>query len=192
MNGTNGQSSSYSSASSSFEEIKDAALPSSIPIAICGIGVRLSGGIRNADDFWDLLVNGRDARGPVPSSRYNAQGFDGSLDGKERIETKFGYYLEDDLSRFDPSLFSMTQLELERCDPQQRLLLEVTRECLEDAGEVSYRGKPIGCYVGTFGEEWQHMQNKDAQQTGNHLVTGAGDWMLANRVSYEYNLCGPR
>ncbi|OTA83804.1 hypothetical protein M434DRAFT_400620 [Hypoxylon sp. CO27-5] len=191
MNGTNGQSSSYSSASSSFEEIKDAAPPSSIPIAICGIGVRLSGGIRNPDDFWDLLVNGRDARGPVPSSRYNAQGFDGSLGGKERIETKFGYYLEDDLSRFDPSLFSMTQLELERCDPQQRLLLEVTRECLEDAGEVNYRGKPIGCYVGTFGEEWQHLQNKDAQQTGNHLVTGAGDWMLANRVSYEYNLCGP-
>ncbi|KAI0378980.1 hypothetical protein F5Y04DRAFT_290700 [Hypomontagnella monticulosa] len=192
MNGTNGYDGSSSSGSSSFEEIKDpGGTPGPVPIAICGLGMRLSGGIRNADEFWDLLVNGRDARGPVPSSRYNTQGFDDSLDGKERIDTKFGYYLEDDLSRFDPSLFSMTQLELERCDPQQRLLLEVTRECLEDAGEIHYRGKPIGCYVGTFGEEWMRMQNRDDQQTGNHLVTGSGDWMLANRVSYEYNLCGP-
>ncbi|KAI1458682.1 hypothetical protein F4805DRAFT_456394 [Annulohypoxylon moriforme] len=191
MSGSSSHSTSYSSASSSFEEIKDASTPGSVPIAICGLGVRLSGGIRNADDFWDLLVNGRDARGPVPNNRYNVDGFDGSLGGKERIETKFGYYLEDDLSRFDPSLFSMTQKELERCDPQQRLLLEVTRECLEDAGETNYRGKPIGCYVGTFGEEWQHMRDKDAQQVGSHLVTGSGDWMLANRVSYEYNLSGP-
>ncbi|OTB02208.1 hypothetical protein M426DRAFT_322916 [Hypoxylon sp. CI-4A] len=190
MNGINSFSSD-SVTSSSFEDIKDTPTPGPVPIAICGIGVRLSGGIRNTNDYWDLLVNGRDARGPVPKSRYNAEGFDGSLDGKERIEANDGYYLEDDVSRFDPSLFSMTQVQLERCDPQQRLLLEVTRECLEDAGEVKYRGKPIGCYVGTFGEEWQQMQNKDGQQIGNHLVTGAGDWMLANRVSYEYNLCGP-
>ncbi|KAI1101771.1 hypothetical protein F4804DRAFT_334979 [Jackrogersella minutella] len=191
IGGSSGHSTSYSSASSSFEEIKESVAPGPVPIAICGLGMRLSGGIRNAGDYWDLLVNGRDARAPIPSSRYNVQGFDGSLSGKERIETKSGYYLEDDLTRFDPSLFSMTQKELERCDPQQRLLLEVTRECLEDAGEVNYRGKPIGCYVGTFGEEWQHMRDKDAQQVGNHLVTGSGDWMLANRVSYEYNLGGP-
>ncbi|XDG06082.1 hypothetical protein ABKA04_005697 [Annulohypoxylon sp. FPYF3050] len=191
MSGSSGHSTSYSSASSSFEEIKDTTTPGSVPIAICGLGIRLSGGIRSADDFWDLLVNGRDARGPVPSSRYNVDGFDGSLSGKERIETKFGYYLEDDLSRFDPSLFSMTQKELERCDPQQRILLEVARECLEDAGETNYRGKPIGCYVGTFGDEWQNLRDKDTQHVGNHLLTGSGDWMLANRVSYEYNLSGP-
>ncbi|KAI0176547.1 hypothetical protein GGR52DRAFT_571510 [Hypoxylon sp. FL1284] len=195
MDVSNHHHGSYSSASSSFEEIKDtgaAATPASCPIAICGLGLRLSGGIRNADGFWDLLVNGRDARAPVPTDRYDPRGFGGSLNGKGCIETEFGYYLEDDLSRFDPSLFSMTQKELERCDPQQRLLLQVARECLEDAGETDYRGKPIGCYVGTFGDEWQQMRDKDDQQTGNHLVTGSGDWMLANRVSYEYNLCGPR
>ncbi|KAI1760054.1 hypothetical protein GGR53DRAFT_106147 [Hypoxylon sp. FL1150] len=191
MNLTNGYHTSYSSASSSFEEIRDTGAPGPCPIAICGLGLRLSGGIRDADGFWDLLVNGRDARAPVPGDRYDPRGFDDSLGGKGCIETKFGYYLEGDLSRFDPSLFSMTQKELERCDPQQRLLLQVTRECLEDAGETNYRGKPIGCYVGTFGDEWLHMQGKDPQQTGNHLVTGSGDWMLANRVSYEYNLCGP-
>ncbi|KAK6956533.1 hypothetical protein Daesc_001811 [Daldinia eschscholtzii] len=192
MNQTNDFPKSCSSTSSNFTEVKDTAIPPPVPIAICGLGLRLSGGIRNPDDFWDLLVNGRDARAPVPESRYNPQGFAGSLGGKERIENELGYYLEDDLSQFDPSLFSMAQKELERCDPQQRLLLQVTRECLEDAGEVNYRGKPIGCYVGTFGDEWLHKQSKDSQQVGNHLVTGAGDWMLANRVSYEYNFCGPR
>ncbi|KAI5861319.1 hypothetical protein GGS23DRAFT_598486 [Durotheca rogersii] len=194
MDETSNSHVSYSPTSSSFEEIKGSTTgvlgPS--PIAICGLGVRLSGGIQNASDFWELLVNGRDARGPVPRSRYNAEGFDASLDGKGCIEAQTGYYLENDLSRFDPSLFSMAQLELEKCDPQQRLLLEVVRECLEDAGEVKYRGKPIGCYVGTFGEEWLHLQSKEDQHTGNQTVTGFGDWMLANRVSYEYNLCGPR
>ena len=70
--------------------------------------------------------------------------------------------------------------------------MEVARECLEDAGETNYRGKPIGCYVGTFGDEWQNLRDKDTQHVGNHLLTGSGDWMLANRVSYEYNLSGPR
>ena len=41
------------------------------------------------------------------------------------------------------------------------IILEVVRECLEDAGEVDYRGRPIGCYVGTFGQDWYEMAAKD-------------------------------
>lgn len=77
-------------------------------------------------------------------------------------------------------------------DPQQRILLEVTRECLEDAGEVDYRGRRVGCYVGTFGAPWSRLQRTDYQFTINYLTTGQEDTMLSNRILYEYDLRGPR
>ncbi|KAL2194238.1 polyketide synthase [Corynascus similis CBS 632.67] len=161
------------------------------PIAICGIGLRLPGGIHNGDEFWQLLVNGRDARREIPSSRFTIDGFDDSLLGQKAIHTKHGYFIDDDLTRLDTSFFSMSRKEIERCDPQQRLLLEVVRECFEDAGEVNYRGQPIGCYVGTFGQDWYEMVTKDVNSMGNYAMMGCGDLVLANRVSYEFDLHGP-
>ena len=162
------------------------------PIAICGIALRLPGGVRDTEGFWDLLANGRDARGPIPTNRYNAEGFNNTLGTKGSIQTQFGYFLEDDLASVDSSFFSMTLDELRKTDPQQRLILEVTRECLENAGETAYRGKPIGCYVGTFSEDWLHIGAKDPQYSGQYVMNGHLDFMIANRVSYEYDFCGPR
>jgi acyl transferase domain-containing protein len=161
-------------------------------IAICGIGLRLPGGIRNCDDYWNLLYNGLDARSLVPSNRYNVNGFDDSLGSKDAIKLKHGYFLDEDLSALDTSFFTLSKGELEKVDPQQRLLLEVTRECLEDAGEVNYRGKTIGCYAGTFGDDWLLMSAKEPLHGGVHAVTGYCDLMLANRISYEYDFRGPR
>lgn len=101
-------------------------------------------------------------------------------------------FCDDDLSCFDNSFFTLTKKELQKTDPQQRLLLEVSRECLEDAGEVNYRGKEIGCYIGNFGDDWLIMSAKDLQRQSAYTVTGHFDLMLPNRVSYEYDLRGPR
>ena len=160
------------------------------PIAICGIAMRLPGGVNNAEAFWDVLFNGKDLRTPIPANRYNALAFSNALGKKSAIKTQYGYFLDHDLSRLDASFFSMTQTDLERTDPQQRLILEVTRECLENAGEVEWRGKPIGCYVGTFGEDWLHSMSKENQFTG--AFAASGDLMIANRVSYEFDFTGPR
>ncbi|KAJ0278472.1 hypothetical protein CBS470a_009745 [Colletotrichum nupharicola] len=142
-------------------------------VAVCGLGLRAPGGIRNATDYWDLLVNGRDARGPIPDTRYNIDGFNDALGGKNTIKTRFGYFLADDLTRIDTSLFSI--------------------EALEDAGETNYRGERIGCYVGTFGDDWAQIAGKETQHQGGlgYVATGNGDLMLSNRVSYEYDLRGP-
>ena len=162
------------------------------PVAICGIALRLPGGIRTPDAFWDALVKGKDLRGPIPQDRYNANGYTDELGSRNAIKTQHGYFLAEDLAALDTSFFSMSRTELERCDPQQRQLLEVTREALESAGETGFRGKDIGCYVGTFGEDWLQMSAKEQQHTGGYLMTGHGDLMLANRLSYEYDLKGPR
>lgn len=72
------------------------------------------------------------------------------------------------------------------------LLILYFRECFESAGETSWRGKDVGVYIGTFGEDWNDLQYHDRQDLHLYKLTGAGDFILANRISYEYNLKGPR
>lgn len=163
----------------------------SAPLAVCGLGIRLPGGIRDAAAFWDLLVDGRDARGPISSNRYNVEAYNDTLGNKGVTETPCGYFLDEDLARLDSSFFSMTPHELERMDPQQKQILEITRECLDNAGEIGYQGKIIGCYVGTHGEDWLHMSAKESQYSGRHIPSGYTELTIANRISYEFDLRGP-
>jgi len=163
------------------------------PIAICGMAMRLPGGISNAEDFWDFLVNKKDAQCRIPENRFNVDAFYSPIGKTGTIKTQYGYFLQDrKLEHLDTSFFSMNRNEVEKLDPQQRILLEVTRECFENAGEANWRGKSIGCYVGTFGEDWVDLGAKDTQHLGMYRITGSGDFVLANRVSYEYDLKGPR
>lgn len=126
----------------------------------------------------------------VPESRYSREGFSDSLGSKGAIKTQYGYFLDQDLACFDSSHFPLTEEEVKRTDPQQRLLLEVVKECFENAGETNYRGKNIGCYVGTFGEDWLQSQSKEDQHSGGYIMSGQVDLMLVNRVSYENDLRG--
>ncbi|KAI1171106.1 putative polyketide synthase [Nemania sp. FL0916] len=164
-----------------------------IPVAICGMGMRLPGGIRTSDALYEFLLNKRDARGPVPPDRYNVDGFYNAQGKSNSLSVLRGYWLDDvTLSHFDPSLFSMGRSEIEELDPQQRLLLEVVRETFENAAETNWQGKNIGCYVGSFGEDWSNLHAKDLQHRGFRVMTGYMDLWQANRVSYEYDLRGPR
>jgi acyl transferase domain-containing protein len=162
------------------------------PVAIVGMAMRLPGGIHDAEGFWDLLINKRDGQCRVPSDRYNVDAFYGP--GKPgHVGTQYGYFLEDlDLAHIDASFWSMTKQEAEVVDPQQRLLLEVVHECLENAGAKNWRGMNIGCYVGTFGEDWLDMDSKDITNSHMYRLTGYGDYIIANRVSYEFDFKGPR
>lgn len=164
-----------------------------MPIAICGMALRLPGGISTPEAFWDFLINKGDARGPVPESRYKASSFYSKSRKPGHVASEYGYFLDEsvDIGALDTSFFSMPKVEVERADPQQRILLELTRECFESAGEVDYRGKTIGTYVGSFGEDWLELFVKDPQFNGTYKITGYGDFVLANRISYEYDLKGP-
>ncbi|KAK0112802.1 hypothetical protein ONS95_014533 [Cadophora gregata] len=161
------------------------------PIAICGMAMRLPRGVKTPEAYWDVLVNGKDLREPVPISRYNIKGFDDSMGKTNIIQQKEAYFLEDDLAAFDAGLFTMTRNELEKADPQQRLLLMVVRECLESAGVTDYRGSVTGFFVGTFSEDWLQTQSREEQHATGYVLTGHLDPMLANRVCFEYDLRGP-
>jgi len=78
-------------------------------------------------------------------------------------------------------------------DPQQRLLLEVVYEALENAGitldEIS--GSLTSVYCGSFTNDYNSMLTKDLESYPKYMVTGTGNAILSNRISYFYNLHGP-
>ncbi|KAL6231526.1 hypothetical protein BDW75DRAFT_247843 [Aspergillus navahoensis] len=157
------------------------------------MAMRLPGKVHTADKFWKLLTEKRSGLCDIPPDRYNIDGFYDPTGKPGKIRTKQGYFLDDvDIQQFVTSSFPIARKEVERLDPEQRHLLEVAYECLENSGATSWRGKKIGCYVGVFGEDWLDLNAKETQHRGGYRVTGYGDFVLANRISYEFDLHGPR
>jgi acyl transferase domain-containing protein len=192
---TNGHSNGYTNGHTNGTSSPPDGTPyaEQVPIAVCGMGMRLPGGIRNDADLYDFLVNKKDARAPTGKDRYNVDAFYSPHSKHGTIITKHGYFLEDiDFSKFDLSMFTMTPAEVEQLDPNQRLVLEVAREALENAGETGWRGKKVGTYVGVFSEDWQDLHAKDTNDYGPYQIIGKLDFAIANRVAYEYDLKGPR
>ena len=174
------------------EVLNDTEEKGQVPVAVCGMAVRLPAGLNTPQKMWDYLLTKGDARSKVPPSRYNVSAFYNSSGKPGTVITEHGYFLDGNIDHLDTSFFTMTRTEVERLDPQQRLMLEVARECLEDAGVTDYRGRNIGCYIGSLGEDWCEMFARESQNWGNYRITGHGDFALSNRVSYEMDLRGPR
>ncbi|KAG6354258.1 hypothetical protein INS49_004863 [Diaporthe citri] len=191
--GTNGHTNGHANGwSSPSTEDSGSSKPNQVPIAICGMGMRLPGGVHNASDLYNFLANKGDARSVIGEDRYNVDAYYDPHGKHGTINTKHGYFLSDvDFSMFDLSMFTLTAAEAEQVDPNHRLVLEVVREAFESAGETEWRGKNIGTYVGMFSEDWQELQHKDTLEYNPYRVLGGLDFALPNRVAYEYDLRGP-
>ncbi|KAI8194760.1 Highly reducing polyketide synthase gloL [Colletotrichum sp. SAR 10_65] len=169
-------------------------MDASDPIAIVGMAVRLPGGVRNTEDFWDLMMNKRSGLIPIPKERWNSEGFYSPVAKWGTVQNKEAYMFsqaDNDLTKFDASYFTCGEKEIERMDPMQRQLLEITRECLDNAGETNWRGEEIGCYVGNFSSDWQDDLSMDPHASGLYRGSGYLDFLQPNRVSYEYGWTGP-
>ncbi|PPJ57411.1 hypothetical protein CBER1_01404 [Cercospora berteroae] len=164
-----------------------------IPVAICGMALGAPGGAASPEEFWDFLINKGDGRTKVPKSRYNVDAHYSPEKKAGAIASEHGYFLGEDVSlgALDTSRFTLSRTELEFADPQQRLMLEVVREAFDDAGEVNYKGARIGCYLGNMGEDWGELMNRDPLSHRANRIDGYNDWMLGNRISYEFGLTGP-
>ncbi|KZL86384.1 polyketide synthase [Colletotrichum incanum] len=164
------------------------------PIAIVGMAVRLPGGVRNTEDFWNLMINKRSGLIPIPKERWNSEGFYSPVAKWGTVQNKEAYMFsqaDNDLTKFDASYFTCGEKEIERMDPMQRQLLEIARECLDNAGETNWRGQEIGCYVGNFSSDWQDDLSMDPHASGLYRGSGYLDFLQPNRVSYEYGWTGP-
>lgn len=162
------------------------------PIAIIGVGVRVPGA-SSLTELWSLVRAGRDVVTPVSPERWSLFA---ARDYEERETAIAGNHfaaLFSDLEWFDPQFFRLSPREAEELDPQQRLLLETAWETLESAGYAggSLTGTSTGVFVGGMASEYLTRLLAMPKQLGAYAATGNSLSILANRLSYSFNLNGP-
>ncbi|KAK4163727.1 putative polyketide synthase protein [Cladorrhinum sp. PSN259] len=166
-----------------------------MPIAIVGMACKLPGNVSTVDDFWRLMSMARDGWCEIPKDRcFNTDAYYHPNPSKKGcVNTKAGYFLQQDPTLFDAPFFSMTRQEAEAMDPQQRMLLETTYEALETAGipKESIVGKNVGVFIGAAPSDYHLGALRDLDTVPMFDSTGNHPAILAGRISYYFDLRGP-
>ena len=160
------------------------------PIAIVGMGCRLPGGITDPESYWELLLNGVDAVGPVPPDRWDVDAFyDPDPDAPGKMITRRGGFIAD-VDLFDPHLFGISPREAASMDPQQRLLLEVAWEALENAGQPPDRlaGSLTGVFVGISTNDYGRLFADLVEYRRIDAYTGIGNASASPQAALSYAL----
>jgi len=168
------------------------------PIAIVGMGCRLPGGVDSPGDFWDLLIQGRDAITEVPLERWDlALHFDPDPQRPLHQHVRHGGFIQG-LDLFDAAFFGVSPREAISMDPQQRLLLEVAWRALEDGGQPleAVRGQAVGVFIGISTSDYRELMwvSKEGYAVPDNepfLLPGNTGSIAANRLSYFFDFKGP-
>ena len=102
-------------------------------IAIIGLSLRVATAT-DQDAFWEMLSKGLHGVGPVPRARWDHDAIyhpDRGVLGKTVVKT--GAFL-DDIDKFDPRYFRISQAEAELMSPEVRLFLEDQRRGVRGCG----------------------------------------------------------
>lgn len=162
------------------------------PIALVGMACRFPGGADSPEAFWRLLLEGRDAIGPVPADRWPPALHDPDPDAAGRVSATGGGFLPD-ITGFDAALFGITPREAGRMDPQQRMALELAWEALERAGIApdGLAGRNGGVFLGVSAFDWQHRLWRQPEALDGYCGTGTSGSVIAGRIAYQLGLTGP-
>ncbi|QDS86006.1 Mycocerosic acid synthase [Rosistilla ulvae] len=163
------------------------------PLALVGLGCRLPGGIRDPDSLWQLLARRGSAISDVPGDRWHIDRyFHEDPNSAGHMTARRGGFV-DQLKQFDATFWGFSRREAVRLDPQQRWMLEVAWEACEDAGipPSSLRGTNVGVFVGASSHDYGSLQLNDLGNLDVHSNTGGTLSIVANRISYLFDLRGP-
>ncbi len=168
--------------------------PKGRDIAVIGLAGRYPGA-KTLAQFWDNIAAGKHHFTPIPTNRWPHSEIyfpEREVMGKSTIQT--GGFL-DDIDRFDPRYFSISQSDAEAMSPEVRLLLECAVETFEQAGYSretlqSEIGGDVGVLVGTMSNHYnlygvQNMLTRGVRASGSYTGT------MPNMISYFYGLTGP-
>ncbi|KAI1272304.1 ketoacyl-synt-domain-containing protein [Xylaria sp. FL0933] len=163
-------------------------------IAIIGMGCRYPGGAHSPEELWDLVASSRDTWSEVPNDRFNAQAFyHPDPEAPEAVGQKGGHFLHQALADFDPGFFDISASEAAAVDPLQRVVLETAWEAVENAciPMEKFRGSNTAVYMAMFGHDAEQLTHKDALGFNRYQYYGVTRPLLANRLSYLFDLHGP-
>ena len=160
-------------------------------VAITGYSYRLPGGIHTDSDFWNLLSQREVVQEPI-ADRYG-RGYRpiGGFSGPGRFASPYEGLIRDGEEKlFDRGLFGLSQDEMTLMDPQVRMLLTCAWETFEHVGRDlhSLRNSSTGVFIGAqvpSVASWRPMRGASPFD-----VTSISLAMLANRISYHFNLMG--
>ncbi|KAH8722886.1 polyketide synthase PksD [Phaeosphaeriaceae sp. PMI808] len=164
------------------------------PIAIVGLAFRLPQGAEDDSSLWNILEQGKNVMTPWPKSRANIDSFyDSSGDRLNTVPAVGAHFLDGDFTTFDAPFFSISKKEAMAMDPQQRMLLETTFHALENAGIPieDVAGTQTAVYAGSMESEYHRMISKDPDEALRASGTGVSISILANRISWYFDLKGP-
>ncbi|KAF8525874.1 hypothetical protein BU17DRAFT_83380 [Hysterangium stoloniferum] len=159
-------------------------------IAVVGISAELPSGnnsLKNLDhhDFFDFLLEGKQAYETVPKERFNITSWKGR--GLGRIITDTGAFLKD-ISLFDHVEFGISSKDARSMSLSTRKLIELSFLALLDSG-IDYRSRRVGCYASGIPFDILTIADPDEYEARGSF--GGGPCMIANKISYHLDLLGP-
>jgi len=167
------------------------------PLAVVGFACRYPGA-PDADGFWRLLAEGREALTRFGDAELAARGVPESLRRNPAYVPVGG--LVDDQDRFDPAPFGLSGPEAELLDPQQRVFLETAWHALEHAGHAggraagvvgTFAGAALSAYLATnLAHRFDPLGGADPAGS-LHLHTGNVADYLPLRTAHRFGFTGP-
>lgn len=162
--------------------------------AIVGYAARFPGA-ESAEEYWQLLRDGRDAISDVPKDRWDTDEFfdpDPSTPGKV-VTRRAGFV--DDVTGFDAPFFGMSAREVRLMDPQHRILLETAWRAVEHSGTAptSLANSNTGVFVGLATHDYLGMASDELtySEIEAYMAIGTSNAAAAGRISYRLGLQGP-
>ena len=143
--------------------------------------------------FWELLTSGTDAISEVDARRWSTRFYHHPTQGEPAKSYTWSAGLIADVDMFEPAFFGISPREAAQMDPQQRVLLELVWHAAEDAGIPASKlaGGGTGVYIGASSTDYRDLRLGDPASGDSYFMTGGTLSILANRISYVFDLHGP-
>lgn len=167
-------------------EVQAVALPTgNLGVAVVGMACTFADA-NTPEALWHNLIEQRSLIAPLRGNRWGTADVDAA--------PRWGALI-DEVDRFDPAFFGLSEDEARLCDPQERLVMQALHHALQHAGlrADKLRGTRTGLFLGYAYAEYEHHLRRNL-----HLIPGAPAlsssspiYYLANRISFLYDFKGP-
>ncbi|KAK2603644.1 hypothetical protein QQS21_004225 [Conoideocrella luteorostrata] len=164
------------------------------PLAVIGMSYRFPGGSDSDENFWEMLMSKRCATSDVPSDRFNINAhYHPDTRRLDTLSCRGAHFVNDRADVFDAGFFGIGAVEASSMDPLHRISLEESFRALENAGLSleDVAGTKMCVFSGCLSPDYVTICHKDTYAPNQYHASGSAINMLANRVSWWFDLRGP-